>query len=266
MLKSRVMPCLQIKDGKLVKTVNFENPNYVGDPVNAVKIYNDKEVDELILIDIDATNRRIKDPDSFKIDTDKIRSIASECFMPLAYGGGIEKISDMAKIFEAGAEKIIVSTSFLEHPDNIREASSHFGSQSIVVSLDVKKIANQYKVFTRSGNQIAKTPDGKSDPISFAKLVENQGAGEIFLHFIDTDGTFQGFDANLIEQVTKAVNIPVIVCGGAGSTKDFTKAVKVGVSAIAIGSMAVYLNNNTEGVLINFPSKAEIEEALKGVE
>lgn len=259
MLKIRVMPCLQIKDGKLVKTVKFRNPNYVGDPVNAVKIYNDKEVDELVLIDIEATKNR-------KIDFNTIKAVASECFMPLAYGGGIEKISDMQKIFEAGAEKVIICTSVLEHPGNIQEAANLFGSQSIVVSIDVKKIGDNYKVRTRSDGKDIKTPDGKDDPVSFAKMVEEKGAGEILLHFIDRDGTFEGFDSDLIRQVTSAVSIPVIVCGGAGSTQDFTKAVKAGASAVAIGSMAVYFKNHRDGVLINFPAKEEIRAALKGLE
>lgn len=253
MLNIRVMPCLLLQQGKLVKTVRFKNPNYIGDPVNAVKIYNDKELDELVLLDIDATKRETG------IDFAKIKDVASECFMPLAYGGGIKSVKDAAKIFSLGVEKIVINSIAVERPDNIGNFAKLFGSQSIVVSIDVKKnTTGKYEVCFCSGTKVS-----KYNPVEFAKMVEAEGAGEIFLNSIDQDGTFLGFDLELIKQVTQAVNIPVIVCGGAASVNDFGEAVKAGASAVAIGSMAVYHNNHTDGVLINFPLPEEIRKVIK---
>lgn len=250
MLKTRVMPCLLLRDRRLVKTVQFHNPNYIGDPVNAVKIYNDKEVDELILLDIIATTKS-RQPDFIKIG-----EIASECFMPLAYGGGIRTIDEMKKIFSLGAEKIIICTYAVEKPDFITEAADIFGSQSVVVAIDVKKnLWGKDEVFIRSG-----TRGTKLEPVKFAREMERRGAGEIFLNSIDRDGTFLGYDLALVKKVAKAISVPLIVCGGAGKISDFQKAVRAGASAVATGSMVVYHNNHRDGVLINFPSREELKK------
>jgi cyclase len=250
MLKVRVMPCLLLDDGKLFKTINFEKPNYIGDPINAVKIFNDKEVDELIVVDISVTKENRK-PD-FK----RITEIASECFMPLAYGGGIKSIADMKRIFALGAEKVVICSAAVENPDLISEAARIFGSQSVVISIDVRKNKDGfYEVFTQSGRKAT-----GFDPVNWAKAVESVGAGEIFLNSIDRDGVMKGYDIPLIRKVTSAVNIPVIACGGASQVKDFAKAVKAGASAVAAGSMFVYFRNHLDGVLINFPDKAELKE------
>ena len=250
-MRVRVMPCLLLRQSKLVKTVKFGNPDYIGDPVNAVKIYNDKEVDELIFLDITATVEK-KDP-PFKT----ISEIASECFMPYTYGGGIHSLEDMRRIFNLGVEKIAINSYAVESPDFIRQAAKEFGNQSIVASIDVKrKLIGKYEVFTKSGTN----PTGLG-PVEHAKRMEEMGAGEILLTSIDRDGTWEGYDLDLIKTVAEAVNVPLIVCGGAGSIEDFRKAVDAGASACAAGSMVVYQAKN-RGVLINFPKQTELRTVL----
>jgi cyclase len=245
------MPCLLLRQSKLVKTVRFRDPDYIGDPVNAVKIYNDKEVDELIFLDITATVDR-KDP-PFKT----ISEIATECFMPYTYGGGICSLEDMRKIFNLGVEKISINSHAVENPEFVRQAAEEFGNQSIVVSIDVKrKLRGKYEVFTRSG-----TKGTGLDPASHARKMEEMGAGEILLTSIDRDGTWEGYDLELIRTVSEAVTVPLIACGGAGSVQDFRKAVDAGASACAAGSKVVY-QAKKKGVLINFPSQSELREAL----
>jgi len=251
MLRVRVMPCLLLRQSKLVKTVRFREPDYIGDPVNAVKIYNDKEVDELIFLDITATVDKKAPP--FKM----ISEIASECFMPYTYGGGIRSLEDMRKIFNLGVEKIAINSHAVENPDFIMQAAKEFGNQSIVVSIDVKKkLMGKYEVFTRSGTN----PTGLG-PVEHARMMEEMGAGEILLTSIDRDGTWEGYDLELIRTVAEAVNVPLIVCGGAGGIEDFRKAVDAGASACATGSMVVYQAKN-RGVLINFPKQTELRAVL----
>lgn len=252
MLMTRVIPCLLVEDGRLVKSVKFKNPSYVGDPVNAIKIYNDKEVDELILVDITATieNR----PPSFRL----LSEVANECFMPLTYGGGIRMIEDIKRIFNLGIEKVVINSYAVENPSFIREASERFGGQSIVVSIDVKKsIFGKYSVYSHGGQKAAKL-----HPVDFARDMEKMGAGEILLNSIDRDGTWSGYDIELIRMVSDTVNIPVIACGGAGEVKDFGEAVKKGgASAVAAGSMVVYQGKDL-GVLIKFPARDELHGIL----
>lgn len=249
MLQTRVIPCLLLQNSKLVKTIKFKNPNYVGDPVNAIKIYNEKEVDELIFLDITATVENKKP--SFKT----ISEIASECFMPLTYGGGINNLDDMKTIFSLGAEKIAINSYGIENPSFIAKASEKFGSQSIIASIDVKKkFVGSYDVYTRSG-----TKNTHMDPVGWAKKVQDLGAGEILLTSIDKDGTMQGYDLPLLSTICEAVNIPVIACGGAGKVEDFSLAVRAGASAVAAGSLVVY-HGLVQGVLINFPSKDELKK------
>lgn len=246
------MPCLLLRNKGLVKTVKFKNPNYIGDPINTIRIFNEKEVDELILLDITATTEN-KRP-NFQI----IMEVASECFMPLTYGGGIRSIEDAKMIFSLGVEKIAINSFAVENPIFIRELASLFGSQSIIASIDAKKTwLGKYVVCTHGGKNTT-----KHDPVEWTKYIEEIGAGEILLTSIDRDGTYEGYDIELIKQVAAAVNIPVIACGGAGKVEDFTEAVKVGgASAVAAGSMVVYQGKN-RGVLINFPVRQELESAL----
>jgi imidazole glycerol-phosphate synthase subunit HisF len=251
MLSVRVMPCLLLRNSKLVKTVRFKDPDYIGDPVNAVKIYNDKEVDELIFLDITATIDQ-KSP-NFKT----IGEIASECFMPMTYGGGIRTIDEMRRIYNLGVEKIAINSYAVENPGIISNASTIFGSQSVLVAMDVKKrLMGGYEVFTHGARK-----GTKLDPVDWARKAEALGAGEILLTSIDRDGTYEGYDTELIKRVSDSVNVPIIACGGAGKVEDFAKAVEAGASACAAGSMVVYQGKG-RGVLINFPSQKEMRAIL----
>lgn len=252
MLKTRVMPCLLLRNRSLVKTVKFDNPNYVGDPVNTIRIFNEKEVDELILLDITATIENKKP--HFRL----IEEVASECFMPLTYGGGIRSIEDATRIFSLGVEKVAINSFAVENPAFTRELAALSGSQSIIVSIDVKKTwRGGYTVYTRGG----KYPT-KYDPVEWAKRAQEEGAGEILLNSIDRDGTYEGYDIDLIKRVTSAVEVPVIACGGAGKLGDFKEAVMHGgAAAVAAGSMVVYQGKN-RGVLINFPTRLELTSTL----
>jgi cyclase len=249
MLIPRVMPCLLLKEGALVKTIKFDQPGYIGDPINAVRIYNEKEVDELIFLDITATVENRQPP--LRV----LEEIASECFMPVAYGGGVRDLATMETIFKLGIEKIALNSYAVENPTFVRAAADKFGSQSIVVSIDARKNGARYEVCTRRG----KLATG-IEPARWAAQIAENGAGEILLTAIDRDGTQAGYDLELIQQVTRAVNIPVIASGGAGKVADFGAAVKQGgASACAAGSLVVYFGRN-RAVLINFPARAELEK------
>jgi len=245
----RVMPCLLLRGSGLVKTVRFKDPTYLGDPRNTIKIFNEKEVDELVLLDITATENK-REP-----NYDLLHELTSECFMPLAYGGGITDLKQIEKILKLGVEKVAINTSAVENPALITRAANFFGSQSIVVSIDVKrKLFSKYEVYIRNGKQ--KTG---LDPVVLSRQMESAGAGEILLNSIDRDGTMQGYDLEILRQVTDAVKIPVIACGGAGSIKDFALAVKQGgASAVAAGSIFVF-HGRHRAVLISFPKRKELE-------
>lgn len=247
----RVIPSLLIHKGGLIKSVQFKDYKYVGDPINAVKIFNDKEVDEIAVIDIDAS-RENKAP-----DISKITEIASEAFMPMAYGGGITKVSQIKEILYNGIEKVIINKAAHTNPSLIAEAANLFGNQSVVVSIDVKKtFLKGYRVFTDNG----KKNTGLS-PVDFAITAQKLGAGEILLNSIDKDGTFSGYDTVLIEQITKALTIPVIALGGATTVQDFIAARKAGASALAAGSMFVFQRPH-RAVLISYPTRKELQEII----
>jgi len=231
MRRIRVIPTLLMEGGGLVKTVRFKERKYVGDPINTVKILNDKEVDELVLLDIGAT-REGKSP-----DIARITEVAGECFMPLAYGGGITKLSQIKDILNAGVEKVILNTAFIKTPELVNEAASIYGSQSIVVAIDVKKsLFGGYRVMISGGKK--KT---SLEPVSAAKLAVEKGAGEILINCIDQDGLMAGYDTELIRSIAEAVPVPVIACGGAGKVEDFVTAVKEGkASAVAAGAFFVF--------------------------
>jgi len=248
MLKTRVIPCLLLDGSKLVKTVLFKDPVYIGDPLNAVRIFNTKEVDELVLLDISAT--RDGRPPQF----DLIGKIAEECQMPLTAGGGIKTLDDIRELLNVGVEKVVINTSAVENSEFINQTAETFGSQAIVISIDAKRGAKGYEVFTKNGNSATglKVED-------WARQAEEKGAGEILLNSIDQDGTMAGYDLDLIRQVTNKVNIPVIAAGGAGKLEDFAKAVQEGgASAVTAGSFFVF-HGRRKAVLINFPTKREIE-------
>lgn len=252
MRRIRVIPVLLIQKGGLVKSIQFKNHKYVGDPINAVKIFNDKEVDEIAILDISASKE--KRPPNIK----QIAEIASEAFMPLAYGGGITKLEEIKQILFEGVEKVILNKSALKNPQLLTEAAKLFGSQSIVASIDVKKnFLGKYRVFGDNGKT-----NTKFNPIAFAKQMEDAGAGEIVLNSIDRDGTYKGYDTELLKKISDSVNIPVIACGGASSVDDFYLAVKEGrASAVSAGSLFVF-HGPHRAVLINFPEQKILKEKL----
>jgi len=247
MLATRLMPCLLMSNGALVKTVRFKEGAYVGDPVNAVRIFNQKEVDELILLDIHATTQKRG------IDFETLEKLTSECFMPICYGGGVRSLEEMRRLYSLGVEKVCLGAAAFEVPDFVRQAASEFGSQAVVVTLDArKKLLGRTTVCLRNGQR-----DLKQSPVDVARYMEEQGAGELLLYSIDRDGTWSGFDLPLLQSVTQAVSIPVVVTGGAGSLGHIQEAVqKGGASAVAIGSMAVFQAQDL-GVLIKFPSRQD---------
>jgi len=241
MYRNRIIPCLLLKGKALVKTVKFEKPRYIGDPLNAVKIFNDKGADELFFIDIEASKQKTK------INFDLLSKIASQSFMPLGYAGGLNDITDMKKIFSIGFEKISLNSSVLNDPGIVTKASETFGSQSVLVSIDVKKdFFGRYFVY----NHVLKK-NISLDPIDYSMKVQNLGAGEILLNSVDNDGVMKGYDLELIKKVASSLSIPVIALGGAGTSDDLKKAVDAGASAAAAGSLFVFYGPN-HAVLINY--------------
>jgi len=252
-MRPRVIPALLLADGALVKTVRFADPAYVGDPSNAIRIFNDKEVDELALLDIQAS-RRGTPP-----DTTLIERLCGECFMPVAYGGGITSVAQMRDIFRCGVEKVILNTAAVESPTLVREASERFGSQAVVGAIDARRrpSADGWEAFLRNG-----TRGTGLEPAALAEQLCAAGVGEILLTAIDREGTMAGFDLDLMRSVTTRVGVPVIAHGGAGDVDDLRRAVtEGGASACAAGSMVVYFGRR-RGVLINFPSPAELDRAF----
>lgn len=255
MFRPRVIPCLLLKDKGLVKTVRFKDPTYIGDPINAVRIFNEKQADELIFLDITASlEKRCVSPVLMK-------QIANEACMPFAVGGGITNTNQIRQLLSAGAEKVVINTSSILTPSLIRKSANMFGSQSIVISIDVaKNFWGKYEVFILSG-----TKGTKLDPVAHAKQMESLGAGEIFINSIEKDGTMMGYDMEIIRKISDAVSIPVVASGGAGKLEDFMDVIYNGhASAVAAGSLFVFYGNRM-AVLINYPEKAELTALFKGI-
>ena len=242
----RVIPCLLLRDRGLVKTVKIRAASYVGDPINAVRIFNDKEVDELILLDIDATKEG-RGPD-FEL----IAEIAGECFMPLAYGGGITSFSDVQRVIRCGIEKVVINSAAYTHPDVIGEAAAVYGAQAVVVGIDARKsLLAGHKLYSRSG-----LDEQRVKLAAHIEMAVAAGAGEIFINSIDRDGVMNGYDIDLVRQACASTNTPVIASGGAGSIDHLTAAVRDGgASAVAAGSMFVF-HGRHKAVLINYPKDA----------
>lgn len=240
----RIIPALLLMNEGLYKTVRFKSPTYVGDPINSVKIFNEKEADELALLDITASK------DKKSINYKKIAEIAGEAFMPMAYGGGINTFDDACRVFDAGFEKVIINSAAVKNPELLGAIAKVYGSQAVVVSIDVKpNWMGKYKVYTYGA-----TNNTGLSPVEYARTVADAGAGEILLQAILQDGTWSGYDIPLIKMVSEAVSIPVVAGGGAAGMDDFKKAiVEGGASAVAAGSMFVYQKKGM-GVLISFPS------------
>lgn len=252
MNRTRVIPTLLLRDSGLVKTVKFREPRYVGDPINAVKIFNEKEVDELVFLDITAAVAN-RGP-----NFDLLADIAGEAFMPMAYGGGITDLAQVKRLFALGFEKVVLDSIAYDHPELITEAAAIYGAQSVVGCIDVRRsLLGRVEVYSHGGTQKRKTT-----AIDHARLLVRAGVGEILVNSIDRDGTGVGYDLKLLREITEAVSVPVIACGGAGTIDHFAAAVEQGgVSAVAAGSMFVFYGPH-RAVLINYPERKELVARL----
>ncbi len=253
MLRPRIIPCLLVKNGGLVKTVRFGQYKYVGDPINAVRIFNEKEVDELIVVDIDATVQK-REPDYALI-----ADLAAECRMPLCYGGGVATENQIQRIIGLGVEKVALSNAALRDPQLISRAAAKVGSQSVVVVMDVKKagLLRKYEIFTHNGS------NGTAlDPVSFAKRAEEAGAGEIVVNSIDRDGEMKGYDLELAARVRDAVSLPITILGGAGSMGDIEDLIRrFGLVGASAGSLFVF-KGKYKAVLINYPNRDQKDACI----
>ncbi len=247
MFMRRVIPCLTLLEGGLVRTVKFKNPSYVGDPINAVRIFNDKEVDELMLLNIDPKA-------SWQVAATQAAEIAAEAFVPMAYGGQIRKMDQIHQVFKMGYEKVVLNTAVLENPTLIRDAVEHYGSQSVVASMDVKKrLLGKMETATQSGRRAT----GLS-PIQHAEKAMALGVGELMVTAVDRDGQMEGYDLPLIQSITDAVDVPVIAMGGAGNLEHLRDVlVESGASAAAAGSMFVY-QGPRRAVLVQYPKRSDL--------
>lgn len=251
MLKNRVIPCLLISQDGLVKTKKFKNPKYVGDPINAVKIFNEKEVDELIVLDIDAS--KFNHEPKYEL----ITQLSSECFMPLTYGGGITNIDQAKTIFSLGVEKISLQTSTYKNINLISQISEKFGTQSVIASVDIKEDwLGRKKVFFSAKNKFLDIAWQ-----DYLKMIVKSGAGEILINCIDHDGVMQGMNLKLIKEASELTSVPIIACGGVGSLKDIKEAIRAGASAVAAGSFFVF-SGPYRAVLITYPTYKKLEEFL----
>ncbi len=252
MLKNRVIPCLQLIDESLVKTVKFTDHQYIGDPINTVRIFNELEVDELCFLDIRASVQN-RQP-----NIELLHQIADECFMPLAYGGGIKDFETAKKILSIGFEKVVLNTSAYKTPALITQISDHFGVQAVVGSIDVKKnMWGKYQVYVNDG-----TEKIANDPVVCAQTLQEKGVGELLVTSMDKEGTWQGYELDIIKKISEAVTVPVIANGGAGTLGHLGEAIhKASASAVAMGSMVVFQKKGM-GVLVNFPEKSILEKTV----
>lgn len=246
----RIIPVLLVQNGKLVKTVNFSKPTYVGDPINACKVFNEKEVDELFVIDISATR-------TGDINYELLEEIATECFMPVTYGGGITKIEQIRLITSLGIERVSINSFGIENTHFFNRAVQKFGSSTIVASIDIKKVKDSYYVYTQNG-----TYKSFRTLESIIEFLEEFEVGELFIQAIHKDGTLSGYDFELLSKIVSLSHLPITFCGGAGSIEDFKTAAEYGISGVAAGSLFVFYGP-LRAVLINYPSKQEIDLITK---
>lgn len=243
-MRNRIIPCLLINEGNLVKTVNFKHPVYIGDPINTVKIFNEKEVDEIIVLDI--SKNRYKNP----ININLLEEICSECFMPISYGGGISSFEDAQKIFSCGVEKIIINNMAAFNRKEVEKISNFYGRQAVILSIDVKKTWFGKKAIMSNSGKLKVTTEIKN----YIQEMEKIGIGEIFINSIDKDGTMSGYDIELFNDVLSYASVPVIGCGGAKSIEDvFLTFKKTNINALCAGSLFVFQGKN-RAVLITYPS------------
>lgn len=251
MRRSRVIPCLLLIDGELVKTVGFRNPTYLGDPINAVKIFNEKEVDELVVLDIAASRRGLAPDEAL------IADLASEAFMPIAYGGGVRSAERAARLARLGVEKIIVDSAAIARPALVSEMAARLGSSSTLVSMTVSRDwRGRWRVYDPCRRRRLTV-----DPVAYARAMADLGAGELLIHDADREGTYAGFDELLIQAIASAVDIPVIACGGAGTVSDLAAGIAAGAPAVAAGSQFVFFGPH-RAVLINFPAATELAAVM----
>jgi cyclase len=254
MIAGRIIPLLLWKGGGLVKTVRHRNPKYIGDPINAVRIFNDKEADELFLVDIDATRK------GYEPRFDEIERIVSEAFMPIGYCGGVRSVDHARRLVRLGVEKVAVNSAAFDRPSLISEIAAEIGSSSTVGVIDVKKpLLGRPRVWSHAGGKVA-----IADPLDYAIELERLGAGEILLSAVDRDGMMQGYDLDLVGRISKAVDVPVVALGGAGSVQDLRSALSTGAAAAAAGSLFVF-HGPHKAVLISFPGRREFASLRAGL-
>jgi imidazole glycerol-phosphate synthase subunit HisF len=242
MYRNRIIPCLLLKENKLIKTIKFKNEKYIGDPVNTIRIFNDKCADELIILDINASKNK-------KINFKLLLKMAIQSFMPLAYGGGINTLKDASKIFKLGFEKICLNSTLRKNLSLVKKISQIYGTQSVIVCIDIKKDKKgEYFIYDHLTGNI------EGNPFEFAKRVEALGAGEILLNSVDKDGRMNGYDSFFISKISPEIKVPLIVSGGAGKFKDFKSAIRAGADACAAGSLFFYYGRH-KAVLINYPEE-----------
>jgi cyclase len=248
-LVPRVIPCLLIENQRLVKTIKFRDPKYVGDPLNAVRIFNDKQADELVFLDIGARKT------GHGPDFDLIEKIAQQCFMPFAYGGGIQTLDHIRRILSSGVEKVVINSAALKNPELIRDAAEQFGSQSVVVSVDVKRsLLGSWRVFDGAQNK-----NTSMIPLDYVKSIVAMGAGEVFMNDVDRDGTRIGYDLELISTLSSGIDVPLVASGGAGNLVDLKLAIDSGAAAAAAGSLFV-LYGKHRAVLITYPQGEDLRQ------
>lgn len=249
MLKHRVIPSLLLRGNGLVKTTRFKNPKYVGDPINAIRIFNEKEVNELMVLDITASKER-REP-----NYELIEQFAGECFMPLSYGGGVRTVEQAKRIFAAGVEKICVQSAALDDPHLVRDLVDRFGSQSVIVSVDIKRSwLGHPRVISSAEDKVV-----PGDWLGLIATMVKSGAGEVLLNSVDRDGTLSGPDYDLIRQASRSIDVPLIAVGGVSSLADIRSAVDAGASAVAAGAFFIY-HGPHRAVLITYPKYEELEQ------
>jgi len=249
MLRVRVIPVLLLEEDYLVKTIKFKKKTYIGDPINAIRIFNEKEVDELVLLDINAS--RVGNSPNYKL----LKSIATECFMPFSYGGGVNSLNQIRELFSIGIEKVVINTALYSNIDFLIEAIKVYGSQSIVASIDIKKnFFGQYGVYSYLYNKIL-----TKDINKLIKKIESLGVGEIIFNDVNNDGIMNGYNIELIKMLNNLTTVPVVFCGGSGNIDDLVVASRAGATALGAGSMFVY-NGTHKAVLINYPKQCQLQE------
>ena len=255
MYRPRIIPCLLLKGKGLVKSAKFKNHRYIGDPLNAVRIFNDKKADELLFLDIEASKK------GGRVSTEIVRKLGDECHMPFSVGGGIKTVADVGELISAGAEKVCINSAAIDNPELVKQASEIYGSSAIIVAIDVKKnMLGKHKVYRHANNKLTSL-----HPLAHALAMTEAGAGELFINSVDKDGTMGGYDLPLIRSISEVVPVPVIASGGAGSLDDLVEGLTAGrADALAAGSMFVF-HGPRKAVLINMPARNIVSQSFSAI-